>query len=64
MTKLQINYPKLEEVIEEAKSKGLTAYRIHKLTGLSRQTTYCYFSGGRVSRASSDKIIEAINNYK
>jgi len=63
MTKLQINYPKLDEVIEEANRKGLTAYRIHKLTGLSTETTYKYFSGGRVSRASSDRIIEAINNY-
>jgi len=63
MTKLQINYPKLDEVIEEANRKGLTAYRIHKLTGLSTQTTYGYFSGERVSLETTDRIIEAINNY-
>jgi len=64
MTKLQINYPKLDEVIEEANRKGLTAYRIHKMTGLSTETVYKYFNGGRVSKESSDRIIEAINNYE
>jgi len=64
MTKLQINYPKLDEVIEEANRKGLTAYRIHKITGQSTETVYKYFNGGEVSKRTSDRIIEAINNYK
>lgn len=64
MTKLKINYPKLDEVIAEAKRKGITAYRLHKITGLSTQTTYAYFSGERVSRRTEEVIINAINNYK
>jgi len=64
MTKLKLNIPKLDEVIAEANRKGLTAYKIHKLTGLSTETTYRYFQGGRVSRRTEELIIETINNYK
>jgi beta-glucosidase len=45
MTKLKLNIPKLDDVIAEANRKGLTAYKIHKLTGLSTETTYRYFQG-------------------
>ena len=64
MTKLKLNIPDRDDVISEANRKGLTAYKIHKLTGLSREVTYRYFKGGRVSRRTEELIIETINNYK
>lgn len=51
----------LDEVISEAKAKGVTAYRIAKETGLSTQTVYAYFSGQRVSVRTQETIINYIN---
>jgi hypothetical protein len=51
----------LDEVISEANKKGITAYRIAKDTGLSTQTVYAYFSGGRVSVRTQERIINYIN---
>lgn len=51
----------LDEVIAEAKAKGVTAYRIAKDTGLSTQTVYAYFSGQRVSVRTQETIINYIN---
>ena len=44
-----IQTPKIDEVIQEANAKGITAYRIAKDTRLSTQTVYAYFKGERVS---------------
>jgi len=54
---------KVEEVIEEANAKKITAYRIAKDTGMSTQTVYAYFAGERVSVRTQEKIINYINKY-
>lgn len=51
----------LDEVISEAKAKGVTAYRIAKDTKLSTQTVYAYFRGERVSVRTQERIINYIN---
>lgn len=51
----------LDEVISEAKAKGVTAYRIAKDTKLSTQTVYAYFAGERVSVRTQETIINYIN---
>ena len=56
-----IHTPKIEEVIAEANSKGISAYRIAKDTGLSTQTVYAYFAGERVSVRTQETIINYIN---
>ena len=56
-----INIIKVDEVIAEANSKGITAYRIAKETGLSTQTVYAYFKGDRVSVRTQEIIINYIN---
>ena len=56
-----IPIPKINEVIQEANAKGITAYRIAKDTGLSTQTVYAYFAGERVSVRTQEKIINYIN---
>ena len=52
---------KVEEVIEEANAKKITAYRIAKDTGMSTQTVYAYFAGERVSVRTQETIINYIN---
>lgn len=56
-----IKLPKLYDVTNAAKSKGITAYRIAKDTGLSTQTVYAYFKGERVSVRTQELIINYIN---
>ena len=56
-----LQIPKIEEVIQEANAKGITAYRIAKDTGLSTQTVYAYFKGDRVSVRTQERIINYIN---
>ena len=56
-----IQIVKIEEVIAEANSKKITAYRIAKDTGLSTQTVYAYFAGEKVSVRTQEKIINYIN---
>lgn len=51
----------LDEVIAEANSKGITAYRIAKDTKLSTQTVYAYFKGERTSVRTQETIINYIN---
>ena len=58
-----IQLPKLYDVTAAAKSKGITAYRIAKDTGLSTQTVYAYFKGERVSVRTQELIINYINKY-
>jgi transcriptional regulator with XRE-family HTH domain len=58
-----IQLPKLYDVTNAAKSKGITAYRIAKDTGLSTQTVYAYFKGDRVSVRTQELIINYINKY-
>ena len=53
--------PKIDEVIQEANAKGITAYRIAKDTKLSTQTVYAYFNGERVSVRTQEAIINYIN---
>jgi len=56
-----IQIPKIDEVIQEANAKGITAYRIAKDTRLSTQTVYAYFKGDRVSVRTQETIINYIN---
>ena len=56
-----IQIVKIEEVIAEANSKKITAYRIAKDTGLSTQTVYAYFAGEKVSVRTQETIINYIN---
>ena len=56
-----IQIPKIDEVIQEANAKGITAYRIAKDTQLSTQTVYAYFKGERVSVRTQETIINYIN---
>jgi hypothetical protein len=56
-----IQIPKIDEVIQEANTKGITAYRIAKDTRLSTQTVYAYFKGERVSVRTQETIINYIN---
>lgn len=56
-----IQIPKIDEVIQEANAKGITAYRIAKDTRLSTQTVYAYFKGERVSVRTQERIINYIN---
>ena len=56
-----IQIPKIDEVIQEANAKGITAYRIAKDTRLSTQTVYAYFKGERVSVRTQETIINYIN---
>ena len=56
-----IQIPKIDEVIQEANAKGITAYRIAKDTRLSTQTVYAYFNGERVSVRTQETIINYIN---
>jgi len=56
-----IKLPKIDEVIAEAKAKGITAYQIAKETRLSTQTVYAYFKGDRVSVRTQEAIINYIN---
>ena len=56
-----IQTPKIDEVIQEANAKGITAYRIAKDTRLSTQTVYAYFKGERVSVRTQETIINYIN---
>ena len=56
-----LQIPKIEEVIQEANAKGITAYRIAKDTKLSTQTVYAYFKGERVSQRTMERIINYIN---
>ena len=56
-----IPIPKINEVISEANSKKITAYRIAKDTGLSTQTVYAYFAGEKVSVRTQETIINYIN---
>ena len=56
-----IQTPKIDEVIQEANAKGITAYRIAKDTRLSTQTVYAYFKGERVSVRTQERIIDYIN---
>ena len=56
-----IQIVKMDEVIQEANSKGITAYRIAKDTKLSTQTVYAYFKGERVSVRTQETIINYIN---
>ena len=56
-----IQIPKIDEVIQEANAKGITAYRIAKDTKLSTQTVYAYFNGERVSVRTQEAIINYIN---
>ena len=56
-----IKIVKIEEVIAEANTKLITAYRIAKDTGLSTQTVYAYFAGERVSVRTQERIINYIN---
>ena len=56
-----IQIVKIDDVIEEANAKKITAYRIAKDTGLSTQTVYAYFKGDRVSVRTQEKIINYIN---
>ena len=56
-----IQIPKIDEVIQEANAKGITAYRIAKDTGLSTQTVYAYFAGEKVSVRTQETIINYIN---
>ena len=58
-----IKIPKIDEVIQEANAKGITAYRIAKDTRLSTQTVYAYFNGERVSVRTQEVIINYINKY-
>jgi len=58
-----IKIPKIEEVIQEANAKKITAYRIAKDTRLSTQTVYAYFNGDRVSVRTQEVIINYINRY-
>jgi DNA-binding NarL/FixJ family response regulator len=59
--KQMIKLPKIDEVIAEAKAKGITAYQIAKETRLSTQTVYAYFKGDRVSVRTQESIINYIN---
>jgi len=56
-----IQIPKIDEVIQEANAKKITAYRIAKDTRLSTQTVYAYFAGERVSVRTQETIINYIN---
>jgi hypothetical protein len=56
-----IQIVKIDEVIAEANTKGITAYRIAKDTRLSTQTVYAYFKGERVSVRTQETIINYIN---
>jgi hypothetical protein len=56
-----IQIVKIDEVIQEANAKGITAYRIAKDTRLSTQTVYAYFKGERVSVRTQETIINYIN---
>ena len=56
-----IQIPKIDEVVQEANAKGITAYRIAKDTRLSTQTVYAYFKGERVSVRTQETIINYIN---
>ena len=56
-----IQIVKIYEVIAEANSKKITAYRIAKDTGLSTQTVYAYFAGEKVSVRTQETIINYIN---
>jgi hypothetical protein len=56
-----IQIVKIDEVIAEANSKKITAYRIAKDTRLSTQTVYAYFAGERVSVRTQETIINYIN---
>ena len=56
-----IHVVKIDEVIQEANAKGITAYRIAKDTKLSTQTVYAYFNGERVSLRTQETIIQYIN---
>jgi transcriptional regulator with XRE-family HTH domain len=58
---IELNIPKLDEVIAEANRKKITGYQIAKDTGMSTQTVYAYFKGERVSLRTQERIIEAIN---
>ena len=58
-----IQIPKIDEVIQEANAKKITAYRIAKDTRLSTQTVYAYFKGERVSVRTQEAIINYINKY-
>ena len=56
-----IQIVKIDEVIQEANAKKITAYRIAKDTRLSTQTVYAYFNGDRVSVRTQESIINYIN---
>jgi len=58
-----IQIVKIDEVIQEANAKKITAYRIAKETRLSTQTVYAYFKGERVSVRTQEVIINYINKY-
>ena len=58
-----IQIVKIDQVIQEANAKKITAYRIAKDTRLSTQTVYAYFKGERVSVRTQEVIINYINKY-
>lgn len=64
MNKTKLTAPSVEQIKQRQEEKGLSAYKIEKLTGISRAKVIRLLNSGGVAYAEAIKIIEAIEDYE
>jgi nitrogen regulatory protein PII len=56
--------PSVEEIKERLEEKGISAYKVEKLSGIGRAKVLRLLNGGGVAYLEAKKIIEAIESHE